>query len=90
MCRNIRTLFNFDPPATDAEINAAATQYVRKLSGYNSPSRANQLAFDQAISEISSISKNLLETLTTRAPAKSRELEREKALLRSAARFPGR
>ena len=70
MCQNIRTLYNFEPPATNDEIAAAALQYVRKLSGYNSPSRINQLAFDQAVAEIASISQKLLNSLVTKAPKK--------------------
>ncbi len=87
MCRNIRTLFNFEPPATTAEIEAAALQFVRKLSGFNSPSRVNQLAFDQAVKEISSIASELLISLHTNAPVKDRDVEQEKARVRSAARF---
>jgi len=87
MCRNIRTLFNFDPPASAAEIEAAALQYVRKLSGFNSPSRINQQAFDQAVKEVASVSSQLLTSLASKSPAKNREIEREKASLRSAARY---
>ena len=70
MCQNIRTLYNFEPPATNDEIAAADLQYLRKLSGYNSPSRINQLAFDQAVAEIASISQKLLNSLVTKAPKK--------------------
>ena len=87
MCRNIRPLFNFDPPATSVEIEAAALQYVRKLSGYNSPSKVNQQAFDQAVKDVALISSQLLSSLVTHSPAKDREVEREKARTRSAARF---
>lgn len=87
MCRNIRTLFNFEPPATSTEIEAAALQYVRKLSGFNSPSQANQHAFNQAVADITHISTELLGSLVTRSPTKDRETERLKAQARSAARF---
>ncbi len=87
MCRNIRTLFNFDPPATTAEIEAAALQYVRKLSGFNAPSRANQQAFEQAVKEVALISSQMLASMTTHSTPKDREVEKEKARTRSAARF---
>lgn len=87
MCRNIKTLYNFDPPATEVEISAAALQFVRKLSGFNKPSVVNEKAFEQAVHQITEISKNLLESLETKAPCRTRELEREKALARSRARF---
>jgi len=87
MCRNIRTLFNFEPPASNAEIEAAALQYVRKLSGYNAPSQANQQAFDLAVQEVTAVSTKLLASLTTRSMPRNREIEREKAKARSAARF---
>ncbi len=87
MCRNIRTLFNFDPPATTAEIEAAALQYVRKLSGFNSPSQVNQLAFEQAVKEVAATSSQLLTSLSTNAAMKDRNVERDKAKARSAARF---
>ena len=87
MCRNIKNLFNFDPPATDAEIYAAATQYVRKVSGFTKPSKANEDTFEQAVVDISRISKRLLDTLTTKAPKKNREEEATKARIRAAKRF---
>ena len=87
MCRNIRTLFNFDPPASTDEIEAAAQQYVRKLSGFNTPSRANEQVFQQAVQEIALSSASLLDSLSTRAPSRHREVELEKARARSAARF---
>jgi len=87
MCRNIRILYNFDPPATDAEIRAAALQYVRKISGLNKPSKANEAIFDEAIGEIAAASTKLLERLETAAPKKNREEEAAKAKARSAFRF---
>ncbi|MCB9136764.1 MAG: DUF2277 domain-containing protein [Caldilineaceae bacterium] len=87
MCRNIRPLFNFDPAATDGEIRAAALQYVRKVSGYRTPSQANQAAFDRAIDEIAAATRSLLDTLVTDAPAKNRAAEAAKAKARSARRF---
>jgi hypothetical protein len=87
MCRNIRTLYNFEPPATDAEIRAAALQYVRKLSGFNKPSQANQAAFDSAVEAITRISAVLLAELQTPSPPRNREVEASKARLRSAQRF---
>jgi hypothetical protein len=87
MCRNIRTLHNFDPPATDDEVRAAATQYVRKVSGFTKPSRANQAAFDQAIDAVTEASIELLDTLSTTAPPKNREAEAAKARARAAQRF---
>ncbi|MDD9891266.1 MAG: DUF2277 domain-containing protein [Gammaproteobacteria bacterium] len=89
MCRNIRILFNFDPPATDDEIRAAATQYVRKVSGSNKPSKANESSFDEAIDEIELSTRKLLASLTTSAPPKNREAERAKARARAAQRFGG-
>jgi hypothetical protein len=88
MCRNIRTLHNFDPPATNDEVHAAALQYVRKVSGTTKPSSANQAAFDHAVEEIAHITRHLLEDLVTAAPAKARETEAAKARARSAQRFP--
>ena len=79
MCRNIKQLHNFAPPATDEEIRAAAIQFVRKVSGFNKPSAVNSEAFDAAVEEITSASKNLLSNLKTNAPPKDREIEREKA-----------
>jgi len=87
MCRNIRTLYNFDPPATDAEIRAAALQYVRKISGFTKPSQANEAAFDRAVDEIARISEDLLASLKTTAPPKDREIETAKARERAALRF---
>jgi hypothetical protein len=72
MCRNIRTLFNFDPPATDEEIRAASLQFVRKLSGFNAPSRANEAIFNQSIDEVSAIARRLIDSLRTSAPPKNR------------------
>jgi hypothetical protein len=87
MCRNIRTLYNFDPPARQEEINAAALQYVRKISGFNKPSRANQEAFDRAVHAVAHASAHLLAELQTAAPPKDREMERAKAQARAAQRF---
>jgi hypothetical protein len=87
MCRNIRILFNFEPPVTEAEIHAAALQYVRKVSGFNKPSAANEVAFQTAIEEIAAASDRLLRSLTTNAPAKNREEEAAKARARNAERF---
>jgi hypothetical protein len=87
MCRNIRTLYNFEPPATDEEVEAAALQYVRKISGFNKPSKANQEAFDRAVSEVTAVSRQLLGELTTNAPPKDREVEAEKARARAAKRY---
>jgi hypothetical protein len=87
MCRNIKTLFNFDPPAGDEEIRAAALQFVRKLSGYNAPSKANELAFERAIEEVSEAARRLLESLETGAAPRDRETEAEKAKRRAAERF---
>ena len=87
MCRNIKLLFNFQPPATDEEIGAAALQFVRKVSGFNKPSSANQAAFDAAIEEITRTSRKLLESLHTTASPRSRDIEAAKARARSAARF---
>lgn len=90
MCRNIRMLFNFDPPVTDEEIRAASLQFVRKISGFNKPSKANESAFNAAIDEIARVSAQLLSSLETNAPARNREEEAEKAKARGAARFSGR
>jgi hypothetical protein len=87
MCRNIRQLHNFAPPATETEIEAAAIQFVRKISGFQKPSASNREAFEKAVAEITQISKNLLESLTTSAPPKDRETEREKAKERNRKRF---
>lgn len=90
MCRNIKTLFNFEPPATEAEIRAASLQFVRKLSGFNSPSHANQAAFDRAIEEVAAAAWTLINSLTTAAEPRDREEEAARARARSAARFPPR
>jgi hypothetical protein len=87
MCRNIRILFNFDPPATDEEIRSAAMQYVRKVSGSTKPSKINEPAFEHAIDEITSTTRKLLESLTTNSPPKNREEEREKAKAKAIKRF---
>ena len=87
MCRNIRTLYNFAPPATDDEIRAAALQYVRKISGFTAPSAANREAFDRAVAEIAQASAMLLGSLATTAPPKDREIEKAKARARSVRRF---
>jgi hypothetical protein len=87
MCRNIRTLYNFDPPAEESEINAAALQYVRKISGFNSPSKANAEAFEEAVEAVAEISAELLDRLVTSAPAKDREVEAAKRRARAEARF---
>jgi hypothetical protein len=87
MCRNIKTLFNFDPPATDDEIRAAAVQFVRKLSGFNAPSKANEEAFRQAIDDTFRVARRLVDTLTTTSPPRDRAVEAEKAKARSAERF---
>jgi hypothetical protein len=87
MCRNIRTLFNFDPPATDEEIRAACLQFVRKLSGFNAPSRANEAAFNLAIEEVAAIARRLIDSLETSAPPKNREDEAARARARAIERF---
>ena len=87
MCRNIKTLFNFDPPATPDEIEAAALQFVRKLSGFNKPSAANTKVFNRAVHDIAHIAHHLIEDLETQAPAKDRAVEAEKAKARSRTRF---
>jgi hypothetical protein len=87
MCRNIRPLFNFDPPATDDEIHAASLQFVRKISGFTHPSRANEAAFHAAVDQIASVSRTLLESLESTAQPKDREVEALKARARSAQRF---
>jgi len=88
MCRNIRTLFNFAPPVTDEEIRAASLQFVRKVSGFNKPSKANEAAFEAAVDGIAAISGRLLRSLETSAPPRYREVEAAKARLRSEQRFP--
>jgi hypothetical protein len=86
MCRNIRTLYNFEPPATEDEVRSAALQYVRKISGFHKPSRANADAFERAVDAVAEISMGLLRELTTAAPAKDREVEAQKARARAAQR----
>jgi hypothetical protein len=87
MCRNIRTLFNFDPPATDEEIRAASVQFVRKLSGFNAPSKANEAAFNQAIEEVADVARRLIDSLVTAAPPKNREEVAAQARARAAVRY---
>ena len=87
MCRNIRTLHNFEPPATSDEVTAAALQFVRKVSGSSKPSAANQDAFDRAVREIAHVTQHLLDDLVTTAPPKNREVEAEKARARAALRY---
>jgi hypothetical protein len=87
MCRNIRTLHNFEPPATESEVHEAALQYVRKISGSTKPSQANAAAFEEAVEAVAAITRRLLEQLVTNAPAKNREEEAAKARARSAARY---
>jgi hypothetical protein len=87
MCRNIRTLYNFEPPATDEEVRAAAVQYVRKISGFSKPSQANAEAFERAIDAVATASAELLSELQTAAPPKDREVEAAKARARAAERF---
>lgn len=87
MCRNIKTLFNFDPPATEEEIKAASLQFVRKLSGFHEPSKVNEAAFNQAIEEVAVAAQKLLSTLTTQAEPHNREVEAAKARARAAQRF---
>jgi hypothetical protein len=86
MCRNIRTLFNFEPPATEDEVRASALQFVRKLSGFNAPSKANAAAFDRAVDEVTDAARRLLDSLATTAPPRDRETEAEKARARARAR----
>jgi hypothetical protein len=90
MCRSIKTLYNFEPPASEDEIRAAALQFVRKISGFNKPSKANEAAFEAAVDEVSAAARRLLGALETQAPPKDRDLERAKAKARSAVRFAGR
>lgn len=90
MCRNIKTLYNFDPPASEDEIRASALQFVRKLSGFNSPSKANEVAFNLAVEQVSEAATLLIRSLVTLAPPKHRDVEREKAALLSAKRFGAR
>lgn len=90
MCRNIRTLFNFEPPATELEIRDAALQFVRKLSGYTVPSKANEAAFDRAVAEVAASARTLIAALVTTAEPRDREIEAAKAKARSAERFASR
>lgn len=89
MCRNIRNLFNLEPPVTDEDVRGAALQFVRKISGFNKPSKANETAFFSAIDEIAAASRNLLDSLETNAPPRSRAEEAARARARAARRFPG-
>jgi hypothetical protein len=87
MCRNIHTLFNFEPPATDEEVRAASLQFVRKISGFTKPSKANEAVFERAVDEVTAASRRLLEALTTAAPPKDREVEAARARERAAKRY---
>jgi hypothetical protein len=87
MCRNIKTLFNFEPPATDAEIHDASLQFVRKLSGFTRPSKANEEAFDRAVENVAAVARELIDSLVTTAEPRDREIEAERARRRSAERF---
>ena len=87
MCRNIRTLFNFEPPATEDEIRASALQFVRKLSGFTHPSKANEPAFERAVDEVAEVARRLIDSLQTSAPARDREIEAAKAKARSRERY---
>jgi hypothetical protein len=88
MCRSIKTLFNFEPPASDDEVRAASLQFVRKLSGFSKPAKANELAFALAVDEVTAVARKLLDSLETTAPPKDRQEEAEKARERSMSRFP--
>ncbi len=90
MCRNIKTLFNFEPPATELEIRDASLQFVRKLSGFNVPSKTNEAAFDQAVADIAATARALMASLKTTAQARNREVEAQRARERSALRFPAK
>jgi len=87
MCRNIKTLFNFEPPATDSEVRAASLQFVRKLSGFTAPSQANQEAFERAVNDVAGVARELMDSLVSNAPPKNREAEAVKAKLRYTERF---
>jgi hypothetical protein len=87
MCRNIKILFNFDPPATDEEIQAAALQFVRKLSGFNKPSKANEAAFNRAVEAVAAVARNLIDSLVTTADPRDRHVEAQRARARAAERF---
>ncbi|MBN8233253.1 MULTISPECIES: DUF2277 domain-containing protein [Corallococcus] len=90
MCRSIKTLFNFEPPASDAEVRAAALQFVRKLSGTSAPSKANEEAFHRAVEDVTEVARRLVDSLVTTAPPRNRDMEAMKAKLRSAKRFAPR
>ena len=90
MCRNIRPLFNFDPPTTDEEVRAASLQFVRKISGFTKPSKANELAFSRAVDEVAAVARTLVDSLTTSAPPRDREVEAAKAKARAAERYAPR
>jgi len=90
MCRNIKTLFNFDPPATDEEIRAASLQFVRKLSGFNAPSKMNEAAFDEAIDDVAAVARKLIDSLTTNASPRNREEVAARARERAAERYGAR
>jgi hypothetical protein len=87
MCRNIKTLFNFEPPATDDEVRAAALQFVRKLSGFTAPSKANEAAFNRSVDEVAQVARRLVDSLVTTTPARDRDVEAAKAKARAAQRF---
>jgi hypothetical protein len=87
MCRNIKTLFNFEPPASNDEIQAASLQFIRKLTGFNEPSKANEEAFNRAVEEVALVARNLLDSLVTHADPRNREIEMERARARNAKRF---
>jgi hypothetical protein len=87
MCRNIRTLFNFEPPATDEEVRAASLQFVRKLSGFTKPSKANEEAFDRAVEEVAAVARTLIDSLVTNAEPRDRDVEAAKARARAAERY---
>jgi len=87
MCRNIKTLFNFEPPATEEEIQAASLQFVRKLSGFNKPSKVNEAAFERAVDDVARVAEKLLDALVTKAPSRDREVEAQRARARASARF---
>lgn len=89
MCRNIKILFNFDPPATDEEVKSASLQYVRKISGYNTPSSVNESEFNHAVGEVAAVTKRLLDSLSTHAQPRDREIEAQKAHARAVKRFGG-
>jgi hypothetical protein len=90
MCRNIRPLFNFDPPVTDDEVRAASLQFVRKISGFTKPSKANEEAFDQAVDEVAAAARRLVDSLVTSAPARDRDIEAAKAKARATERYGNR